>query len=147
VQGKEKFFSHYYLCLSRFFVDAFPIRVYKNNEAKGVNFPNSQPMGIYSTIWNADDWETCGRLEKIDWSRAPFFAYYKDFDIDACSTSDWLSHCSVTASNWWDTPSYQQLGLVQARLYRWVRMNHMVYDYCSDKFRYPVPPPECLAGI
>ncbi|KAF3325785.1 putative xyloglucan endotransglucosylase/hydrolase protein 6 [Carex littledalei] len=130
-----------------FFVDTIPIRVYKNNEAKGVAYPNSQPMGIYSTLWNADDWATRGGLEKIDWSRAPFYAYYKDFDIEACSTSGWLSHCSTTASNWWDTPSYQQLGPVQARLYRWVRMNHMVYDYCSDKSRYPVPPTECLAGI
>ncbi|KAJ4815885.1 Xyloglucan endotransglucosylase/hydrolase [Rhynchospora pubera] len=130
-----------------FFVDAVPIRVYKNNEAKGVPYPNAQPMGIYSTIWNADDWATRGGLEKIDWSRAPFYAYYKDIDIEACSTSEWQSHCSTTASNWWDTPSYQQLGPVQARLYRWVRMNHIVYDYCSDKSRYPVPPTECLAGI
>lgn len=135
------------LVLSSFFVDAVPIRVYKNNEVKGVAYPNSQPMGIYSTIWNADDWATRGGLEKIDWSRAPFYAYYKDFDIEACSTSGWLSHCSSTASNWWDTPSYQQLGPIQARLYRWVRTNHMVYDYCSDKSRYPVSPPECLAGI
>jgi Xyloglucan endo-transglycosylase (XET) C-terminus/Glycosyl hydrolases family 16 len=147
VQRRENFLTLLFLFFCRFFVDAFPIRVYKNNEAKGVAYPNSQPMGIYSTIWNADDWATRGGLEKIDWSRAPFYAYYKDIDIEACSTSDWLSHCSATASNWWDTPSYQQLGPVQARLYRWVRMNHMVYDYCSDKSRYPVPPPECLAGI
>ncbi|XP_072970069.1 probable xyloglucan endotransglucosylase/hydrolase protein 7 [Typha angustifolia] len=130
-----------------FFVDEVPIRVYKNNEARGVPYPNSQPMGIFSTIWNADDWATRGGLEKINWSRAPFYAYYKDFDIEACSIPSWLSRCSTTSSNWWDTPSYQQLGPIQNRLYRWVRLNHMVYDYCTDRSRYPAPPPECLAGI
>ncbi|GLJ27286.1 hypothetical protein SUGI_0535620 [Cryptomeria japonica] len=39
------------------------------------------------------------------------------------------------------------LSPVQAKNYRWVRLNHMVYDYCTDKSRYPVPPPESLAGI
>ncbi|KAJ8617070.1 hypothetical protein MRB53_013256 [Persea americana] len=129
-----------------FYVDSVPIRVYKNNEAIGIPYPNYQPMGIYSTLWNADDWATRGGLDKIDWSKAPFYAYYKDFDIDGCTIPD-PNGCSANPNNWWDALSYQQLNPIQARLYRWVRSNHMVYDYCIDRARFPVPPPECLAGI
>lgn len=131
---------------NRFYVDAVPIRVYKNNEAKGVPYPNWQPMGIYSTLWDADNWATRGGLEKTDWSKAPFYAYYKDFDIEAC-TMPGPAACTSKANNWWDLPMYQQLDSIQARKYRWVRLNHMIYDYCTDKARNPVPPPECLAGI
>lgn len=129
-----------------FFVDAIPIRVYKNNEARRVAYPNVQPMGIYSTLWNADDWATRGGLEKIDWSKGPFYAYYKDFDIEACAIPGARSNCH-TISNWWDAPSYHQLSPIQARAYRWVRLHHMIYDYCTDRARYAVPPPECFAGI
>lgn len=121
-----------------FSIDGVPIRVYKNNEARGVPFPKSQPMGIYSTLWEADDWATRGGLEKIDWSKAPFYAYYKDFDIEGCQVPG-PGTCVPCLG--------QQLTPQQARLYHWVRVNHMIYDYCTDKSRYPVPPPECLLGI
>lgn len=123
-----------------------PIRVYKNNEAKGVPFPKFQPMGVFSTLWEADDWATRGGLEKIDWSKAPFYAYYKDFDIEGCPAPG-PSSCASNSANWWEGTSYQQLDALAARRYKWVRMNHMVYDYCTDKHRYPVTPPECMDGI
>ncbi|KAK9100178.1 hypothetical protein Scep_023608 [Stephania cephalantha] len=129
-----------------FSVDDIPIRVYKNNAARGVPYPLSQPMGIYSTLWEADNWATRGGLEKIDWTKAPFNAYYKDFDIEGCTAAG-QAECGRASNNWWDGPTYQQLDQVQARKYRWVRVNHMVYDYCTDRSRFPVPPPECLAGI
>ncbi|CAM8907724.1 unnamed protein product [Rhodiola kirilowii] len=129
-----------------FFVDDVPIRVYKNNEAKGVPYPKSQPMGVYSTLWEADDWATRGGLEKIDWSKAPFYAYYTDFDIEGCPVPG-PSSCVSNPQNWWEGSAYQTLSTFEARKYRWVRMNHMVYDYCTDRSRYPTPPPECLAGI
>ncbi|KAK9130360.1 hypothetical protein Sjap_010847 [Stephania japonica] len=129
-----------------FSVDDIPIRVYKNNVARGVPYPLSQPMGIYSTLWEADNWATRGGLEKIDWTKAPFYAYYRDFDIEGCTAAG-PAECGRASNNWWDGPTYQQLDPVQARKYRWVRVNHMVYDYCTDRSRFPVPPPECLAGI
>eukprot|EP01018_Ginkgo_biloba_P006615 Gb_10644 [translate_table: standard] len=135
--------NHYHVV---FFVDEFPIRVYKNNEARGIPYPKSQPMGIYSTLWEADDWATRGGLEKIDWSKAPFIASYKDFDIEACSVLN-SKICASNPNNWWEGVSYRQLTPLQARQYKWVRLNHMIYDYCTDKTRYPVTPPECLAGI
>ncbi|XP_043722014.1 probable xyloglucan endotransglucosylase/hydrolase protein 6 [Telopea speciosissima] len=130
-----------------FYVDDVPIRVYKNNEAKGVPYPNSQPMGIYSTLWEADNWATRGGLEKIDWTKAPFYAYYKDFDIEGCVVVGSAGCSNNNSNNWWDGPSYQQLNPYQARKYRWVRVNHMVYDYCTDRSRHQFPPPECLSGI
>ncbi|XP_023755674.1 probable xyloglucan endotransglucosylase/hydrolase protein 7 [Lactuca sativa] len=135
--------NHHHVVFS---VDEVPIRVYKNNEAKGVPFPKFQPMGVFSTLWEADDWATRGGLEKIDWSKAPFYAYYKDFDIEGCP-SPGPSSCASNSANWWEGTSYQQLDALAARRYKWVRMNHMVYDYCTDKHRYPVTPPECMDGI
>lgn len=127
-------------------MDEVPIRVFKNNEAKGLPYLKYQPMVIYSTLWEADDWATRGGLEKIDWSKAPFSAYYRDFDIEGCPVPG-ARECSSNLKNWWEGAAYQQLSAVEARRYRWVRMNHMVYDYCTDKARYPVPPPECRDGI
>lgn len=129
-----------------FSVDEVPIRVYKNNEARGIPYPKSQPMGVYSTLWEADDWATRGGLEKIDWSKAPFYAYYKDFDIEGCTVPGPAS-CASNHNNWWEGAAYQQLTPEAARRYRWVRINHMTYDYCTDNSRYPLTPPECVAGI
>ncbi|KAJ1399609.1 Xyloglucan endo-transglycosylase, C-terminal [Sesbania bispinosa] len=129
-----------------FYVDDFPIRVYKNNEAKGIPYPKMQAMGVYSTLWEADNWATRGGLEKIDWSKAPFYAYYKDFDIEGCPVPG-PATCASNPRNWWEGSAYQALNAMEARRYRWVRMNHVIYDYCQDKSRYPVTPPECLAGI
>ncbi|CAN8251498.1 unnamed protein product [Cochlearia groenlandica] len=119
-----------------------PIREYKNNEAKKIAYPTTQPMGVYSTLWEADDWATRGGLEKIDWSKAPFNAYYKDFDIEGCPVPG-PTLCPSNTHNWWEGYAYQSLNDVEARRYRWVRLNHMVYDYCTDRSRYPVPPIEC----
>ncbi|XP_071705624.1 probable xyloglucan endotransglucosylase/hydrolase protein 6 [Rutidosis leptorrhynchoides] len=129
-----------------FYVDEVPIRVYKNNEDKGIAYPKMQPMGVYSTLWEADDWATRGGIEKIDWNKAPFYAYYKDFDIEGCTVPG-PTTCSSNPSNWWEGATYQHLDSVAARRYRWVRVNHMVYDYCTDKNRNPITPPECMAGI
>jgi len=129
-----------------FYVDEIPIRVYKNNEAKGIPFPKLQPMGVYSTLWEADDWATRGGIEKIDWRKAPFYAYYSGFDIEGCPFPG-PANCLSNPNNFWEGEAYQQLSAYEARRYRWVRTNHMIYDYCVDKSRYPVTPPECLAGI
>ncbi|CBI17810.3 unnamed protein product, partial [Vitis vinifera] len=52
-----------------FSVDGTPIRQFKNLESKGVAYPKNQPMRIYSSLWNADDWATRGGLVKTDWSQ------------------------------------------------------------------------------
>ncbi|CAN1142671.1 Xyloglucan endotransglucosylase/hydrolase 2 [Linum perenne] len=61
--------------------------VFKNAESLGVPFLKSQPMRIYSSLWNADDWATRDGLVKTDWSRAPFTAYYRNFQATHLASS------------------------------------------------------------
>ncbi|XP_073281236.1 xyloglucan endotransglucosylase protein 6-like [Primulina huaijiensis] len=134
-----------------FLVDETPVRVHSNLEHKGIPFPKDQPMGVYSSIWNADDWATQGGRVKTDWSHAPFIASYKGFEINGCqcldgaSVSENIKKCSSGGDKqyWWDEPTMSELNLHQSHQLIWVRANHMVYDYCSDTARFPATPPEC----
>ncbi|KAJ0113745.1 hypothetical protein Patl1_02110 [Pistacia atlantica] len=135
-----------------FLVDETPVRVHTNLEHKGIPFPKDQPMGVYSSIWNADDWATQGGRIKTDWSHAPFLASYKGFEIDACecpvsvAAVDNAKKCSSSAEKryWWDEPTMSELSLHQNHQLLWVRANHLIYDYCADAARFPVTPTECV---
>ncbi|RZC86732.1 hypothetical protein C5167_030078 [Papaver somniferum] len=67
--------------------NSYLITIFKNTENLGVKFASEQPMKLYSSLWNADDWATRGGREKTDWSKAPFVASYKGFYIDACDAT------------------------------------------------------------
>lgn len=135
----------------RFLVDETPIRVHTNMEHKGIPFPKDQAMGVYSSIWNADDWATQGGLVKTDWSHAPFIASYKGFEIDACecpvsvASNEIVEKCRSSGEKrfWWDEPTISELSVHQSHQLVWVRANHLVYDYCTDTARFPVMPVEC----
>ncbi|XP_028057990.1 probable xyloglucan endotransglucosylase/hydrolase protein 16 [Camellia sinensis] len=105
-------------------------------------------MRIYSSLWNADDWATQGGLVKTDWSKAPFTAFYRNFNANACvpSSSSSSSCSSMTTSSVLSGAEWQTQGLDAAgrtRL-RWVQKYYMVYNYCSDLKRFPQGlPPEC----
>ncbi|KAK6286664.1 hypothetical protein POUND7_012843, partial [Theobroma cacao] len=45
---------------------------------------------------------------------------------------------------WWNSEKYWKLDSKQQIELENVRNKYMSYDYCSDRPRYPVPPPECL---
>ncbi|CAN1296628.1 Xyloglucan endotransglucosylase protein 1 [Linum perenne] len=114
-----------------FLVDNTPIRVFKNSEPMGVPFPKNQPMRIHSSLWNADDWATRGGLVKTDWSKAPFTAYYRNFNSIGVSKTPPLK--SFSDGNW---ESKERV--------RWVQRNYMIYNYCSDLKRFPQGfPVEC----
>ncbi|CAL5399077.1 unnamed protein product [Camellia sinensis] len=66
-----------------YFVDEYPIRVFKNNRRDGVGFP-TQPMQLMATIWNGDSWPTNGGKTKIIWAHAPFISHVRGFSIDGC---------------------------------------------------------------
>ncbi|KAK8703647.1 hypothetical protein V6N13_047297 [Hibiscus sabdariffa] len=127
-----------------FLVDNIPIRVFKNAESIGVPFPKSQPMRIYSSLWNADDWATRGGLVKTDWTKAPFTAYYRNFNANACVWSGTASSCGRTNSvsdGAWETNGLDAPG---RRRLRWVQKYFMIYNYCTDLKRFPQGvPPEC----
>eukprot|EP01018_Ginkgo_biloba_P017937 Gb_24830 [translate_table: standard] len=126
-----------------FFVDDVPIRVFKNSKDLGVRYPFNQPMKIYSSLWNADDWATRGGLEKTDWSKAPFVASYKGFHIDGCEASAAHSACPTLGRRWWDQKAFDDLDGLQYRRLKWVRQKYTIYNYCEDRVRYPKMSPEC----
>ncbi|CAL5375229.1 unnamed protein product [Camellia sinensis] len=126
-----------------FSVDGTPIREFKNAESVGVSYPKNQPMRIYSSLWNADDWATRGGLVKTDWTKAPFTASYRNFNANACIWSSGSSSCSSSSSNSNAWLSEQLDSTNQGRL-KWVQKNYMIYNYCTDSKRFPQGfPPEC----
>jgi len=126
-----------------FFVDDVPIRVFKNSKDLGVRYPFNQPMKIYSSLWNADDWATRGGLEKTDWSKAPFVASYKGFHVDGCEASMPNSACPTLGRRWWDQKAFDDLDGLQWRKLKWVRNRYIIYNYCTDTVRYAARSPEC----
>ncbi|PWA67523.1 putative xyloglucan endotransglucosylase/hydrolase protein 25 [Artemisia annua] len=107
-----------------FLVDETPIREFRNMERIGVPYPNRQPMRLYSSLWNADQWATRGGLVKTDWTKAPFTASYRNFNVKPNLLT--------------------QLDSVRNRRLRWVKKNHMIYSYCTDTKRFPHGfPKEC----
>ncbi|CAO2831401.1 unnamed protein product [Amaranthus hypochondriacus] len=116
--------------LIMFKIDQTPIRVFRNYENEGIPFfPKVQPQRIYASLWNADDWATQGGRVKTDWSKAPFSAYYRNFNIDTSINGAWRSH---------DLDANGRMRL------RWVQKNYMIYNYCTDWNRFSQNlPPEC----
>lgn len=106
----------------------------------GVPFPKSQPMRLYSSLWDAEEWATRGGLVKTDWSKAPFTAYYRNFNADACvwypasGASSCFSMAAVASENSWFN---QDLDAVSYRKMRWVQRKYMIYSYCADGKRFP----------
>lgn len=111
----------------RFLVDNTPIRVFKNAEARGVPYPKKQPMRIYSSLWNAEEWATRGGAVKTDWSKAPFTAYYRNFNAHTTTNSGYSNGA-------WQS---QELDAYSRRRLRWVQKNFMIYNYCTDYRRFP----------
>lgn len=128
-----------------FFVDSTPIRVFANNEAYGVAYPNKQPMSVLASIWDGDSWATQGGRVKIDWAASPFVATFDNFQINACKWGVPAPPCAAPndAGNWWDQPQYKALTPQQLTKLQWVQHHYLLYDYCTDKARYPEPPAEC----
>ncbi|CAL5343225.1 hypothetical protein CsSME_00028064 [Camellia sinensis var. sinensis] len=129
-----------------FSVDGTPIREFKNAESVGVPYPKNQPMRIYSSLWNADDWATRGGLVKTDWTKAPFTASYRNFNTNACIWSSGSSSCSSSSSSSSKNNAWlsQQLDSTNQGRLKWVQKNYMIYNYCTDTKRFPQGlPPEC----
>ncbi|GFS40675.1 xyloglucan endotransglycosylase 6 [Actinidia rufa] len=108
-----------------FSVDGTPIREFKNSEPIGVSYPKDQPMRIYSSLWNADDWATRGGLVKTDWTHAPFTASYRNFNANACVWSSGASSFSSSSNdNAW---LQEELDSTSQESLQWVQKNYMIY--------------------
>ncbi|XP_077233941.1 xyloglucan endotransglucosylase/hydrolase protein 3-like [Tasmannia lanceolata] len=125
-----------------FFVDNIPIRVFMNKTKMGVEYP-SQPMQIIASLWNGEDWASDGGKAKINWTQAPFKAYFQGFDIEGCPSDNSNNRLCLSSNHWWNTPKFSRLNTRQRKAYAHVKHKYMKYDYCSDHSRYPTPPPEC----
>ncbi|GAB4838213.1 Xyloglucan endotransglucosylase protein 7 [Ancistrocladus abbreviatus] len=138
-----------------FSVDVTPLREFKNMESIGVPFPKSQPMRIYASLWNADDWATQGGRIKTDWTKAPFTASYGSFSINACKWTSRGSSCTSSQSSASTTSTAtsrssinswmnQELDSTSQERMNWARKNYMIYNYCTDESRFSQGlPPEC----
>ncbi|KAL3628293.1 Xyloglucan endotransglucosylase protein 7 [Castilleja foliolosa] len=129
----------------RFYVDNVPIREFKNAEKLGVPYPKDQPMRIYSSLWNADDWATQGGRVKTDWSLAPFTASYTNFSADGCIWS-YRTRTTSCGSNDFTEKAVLTMELDRTSRERMKKLQkeRMIYDYCKDKWRFPNgPAPEC----
>ncbi|KAK3001307.1 hypothetical protein RJ639_022357, partial [Escallonia herrerae] len=149
-----------------FLVDNSPIRVFQNSEAIGVPFPKTQPMRVYSSLWNADDWATQGGRVKADWTKAPFTASYRNYNANGLDFSSLTIKskksngtielgCRILEANHLDStlvltlPSdqawqTQELDFAGRNRLRWVESKFMIYNYCTDFKRFPQGlPAEC----
>ncbi|KAK4769840.1 hypothetical protein SAY87_030372 [Trapa incisa] len=127
-----------------FMVDNIPIRVFNNLGSIGVPFPQSQPMRLYASLWNADDWATMGGRVKTDWTNAPFTSSFRNFNANACIRAPGSSSCIRTDTNQDSTWQDQTLDAAGRNRIRWVQQKYMIYNYCTDVKRFPQGlPPEC----
>ncbi|KAI3810282.1 hypothetical protein L1987_19893 [Smallanthus sonchifolius] len=125
-----------------FLIDNIPIRVFNNYEAAGVPYPKSQPMRVYASLWNADDWATQGGRVKTDWTKAPFTASYRKFNANANTVGP--NQKSITSANNNHAWSTQGLDAAGRNRIRWVQSKYMIYNYCNDITRFPGGlPTEC----
>ncbi|XP_071714091.1 xyloglucan endotransglucosylase/hydrolase protein 2-like [Rutidosis leptorrhynchoides] len=138
---------HYYKFLwnqhqAVFYVDDIPIRVYKNNMIKGLKYPNNT-MQVIVSLWDGSDWATDGGQTKANYSYAPFLAHFQDFSIDGCvSLPNEPNADCYSQKFWWNSEKHWQLNSQQLDAYEDAK-KYMIYDYCRDRIRYPIPPIEC----
>ncbi|CAI9098534.1 OLC1v1035199C1 [Oldenlandia corymbosa var. corymbosa] len=125
-----------------FYVDGTPIRVFRNSASKGIPYPNNQPMKVYASLWDAEDWATRGGLVKTDWSQAPFNASFRNYKANACVWANGKSSCGTNSTKmpWFS----QELDSTSEARLHWAQKNYMIYNYCADTRRFPQGfPPEC----
>ncbi|XP_078436904.1 xyloglucan endotransglucosylase protein 6-like [Wolffia australiana] len=130
-------FHRYGIAWSRnwvvFEVDETPVRVFRR--MTGRRFPDDQAMGVYSSVWNAEEWATRGGQVKVDWGHAPFVTSYRGLSVVGAGGS----------GDGGRVDKEEEMSVHQSHQLVWVRAHHLVYDYCFDRQRFPVSPPECRA--
>ncbi|CAN1228413.1 Xyloglucan endotransglucosylase/hydrolase 2 [Linum grandiflorum] len=122
----------------QFLVDHTPIRVFRNLRKYGVPYPRKQPMKLYCSIWDADNWATRGGLVKTDWSMAPFSSDFRNFQATPYTNFAHNGRGKFREAGDPDIDPYARKRL------RWVEKYFMVYNYCTDFNRFQGRlPPEC----
>ena len=132
-----------------FYVDDTPIRIFKNNKQRlGMAYPDSQPMRIFTSIWNGENWATNNGWVKLNWTHAPFIATYEKFNVDACvAWNNDGESCIAAENNWWEETEYETLDNSEEDRLKWVSENFIIYNYCTDQSRNPKQPAECELNV
>lgn len=126
----KHFLTWFWYFFWRFYVDKIPIRVFKNNTGIGVNYP-SQAMSVVGSLWSDTTWAAHG--QQINWTQAPFVAYFQGFNINGCLKDiDSTSQCNSTHYRW-NGPRYMGLDQTEIVTYEKVRRKYLTYSYCSDR--------------
>jgi hypothetical protein len=101
-----------------------------------VPFPTRQPVHVFASIWNAEEWATQGGLVKTDSSCV--------WHGNGATTPCGGDHLPLSASSWMN----RTLDWWSWMTLNWVRMNYMAYEYCDDRKRYQHGfPTECIIPI
>ncbi|KAL6525314.1 hypothetical protein OROMI_030907 [Orobanche minor] len=108
-------------------VDNIPIRVFKNNnDTTGAKFPKS-PMYVHASLWNGSQW-----LGQTDWSRGPFVATYRGFEINGCCYEYSNPQKCESSEYPWNAPQNWELTLEQQYVYNMTKNRYIMYDYCTS---------------
>ncbi|XXG75554.1 hypothetical protein AAC387_Pa08g0100 [Persea americana] len=126
-----------------FYIDEVPIREVVRSGAMGGDYP-SKPMSLYATIWDGSTWATSGGRYKVDYSHAPFVSEFTDLVLHGCSVDPIQQTPSTGKCHDVSTANYATLTPERRLTMNNFRHNYMIYSYCYDNLRYPVPPPECV---
>ncbi|KAL7206294.1 hypothetical protein ACSBR2_019076 [Camellia fascicularis] len=72
---------------------------------------NWQPVRLLISLWDGDNWATRGGRDKIDWSKGPFIASFKNYKIDACVWNGDAESCREdnSTTNWWQNERFNTL--------------------------------------
>ncbi|TVU33559.1 hypothetical protein EJB05_25384, partial [Eragrostis curvula] len=139
-----------------FYVDDVPVREVRRSPAMAGDFP-SKPMSLYATVWDASNWATSGGKYKVNYRYGPFVASFTDLALAGCRVDDpppggngngggirmvtALGCAAAEEALRASEPAVMTVEKQQAM--RRFREQNMVYSYCYDTLRYPVPFPEC----
>ncbi|XP_062217243.1 probable xyloglucan endotransglucosylase/hydrolase protein 30 [Phragmites australis] len=131
-----------------FYVDDIPVREVRRSAAMGGDFP-SKPMSLYATVWDASTWATSGGRYRVNYRYGPFVASFTDLALVGCpvgpiqmvSAADTERCAAAEEALRASEPAVMTVEKQQEM--RRFREHNMVYSYCYDTLRYPVPFPEC----
>ncbi|CAK8543641.1 unnamed protein product [Lathyrus sativus] len=87
-------------------------------------------MKLYTTLWNGDSWATRGEQVKIDWSKAPFTAGFRNFNANAC--------IPIPSNNFLGFNGGENKGLSDEtrKKLKEIYSKLIVCDYCRDFIRF-----------
>ncbi|PKA51384.1 Xyloglucan endotransglucosylase/hydrolase protein 22 [Apostasia shenzhenica] len=123
-----------------------------DGRAKIVNNGDLLTLSLDKTSGSGFQSKNEGGLIKTDWTLAPFTAYYRNFNADACVWAAGRSQCPAArnrkasaggAGAWME----YEMDVASQKRMRWVQRNFMIYNYCTDRKRFPQGfPPECTVA-